>query len=634
METPNRNHFAACPPQGAFPDETGVTFRVWAPFVDRLDLDVEGRPLHAMRPLARGFFEARLDRVKDAAGVGLRYGYRLPDGRLLPDPAARYLPDSVHGRAMVVENSFDFAHDGDFCGHALEELIFYELHVGTFTPEGTLDSAIAALPRLVELGVTAVELMPVSAFDGDRGWGYDGVQPYSVHRAYGGPWALARFVDAAHALGLSVFLDVVYNHFGPSGCYLRALGPYFTSRADTPWGEAIDFSRPEVRRFAIDSALYFLRAFHLDGLRLDAVHAIVDTSEKHVLRELSEAVASVPDWPRGARPLLIAESNLNSARLVRPIAEGGLGLDAEWSDDFHHALHALLTGEREGYYCDFGALSDLAAAFRHGQTFTGQFSKLRGAPHGESTAGLLTRRFVVALQNHDQVGNRARGERIDALIDAQSHRLAAAAVLLSPFLPLLFMGESYGERAPFLFFTGFDDEELGRAVTQGRRREFARFEWQGEVPDPQDLSTFAQSRIHPEARACGEGRAMWAWYRRLIRARRSFGAGFAAGRVDETKVDEVGGALVVSRAIDGVATALLLNFADTSVDIALQSGAWEVRLDSHDGGDELDEAARAPAMVRDGLRLLPRQALFLVRAPAADHAVEVDAPGKASGHSA
>ncbi len=609
METPSQSsQDVRCPPQGAFLDASGASFCVWAPFAERLALDIEGRAPIPMRPSVPGFFEARLDR-RAGARAGLRYGYRLPDGRLLPDPAARFLPGSVHERAELVEGDFAFAHDG-FAGHALEDLIFYELHVGTFTPAGTLDAAIAELPRLAELGITAVELMPVCAFDGERGWGYDGVQPYSVHRAYGGPWALARFVDAAHALGLSVFLDVVYNHFGPSGCYLRSFGPYFTGRVDTPWGEAIDFSVPAVRRYAIESALYFLRTFHLDGLRLDAVHAISDPSPVHVLQELAEEVAAEPAWPRGCRPLLIAESNLNSARLVRPRAEGGFGLDAQWSDDFHHALHALLTGERDGYYRDYGALGDLARAFRDGQAFTGQFSELRQAPYGEPTDGLWTRNFVVALQNHDQVGNRARGERIGALVDLEAQRLAAAAVLLSPFLPLLFMGESYGEPAPFLYFTGFPDAALGRAVTEGRRREFSRFRWQGEVPDPQDVATFERSKLRPEARAGGAGAALWNWYRALIAVRRSF-AGFAAAAVGQVQVDQRGGALAVTRAIDRRETKLLLNFHSGPSDVELGEGLWQVRIDSH--APEAAPQGPAPRVLQGAIRLARCQALFLER---------------------
>lgn len=617
METPSQpDRDACCPAQGAFLDEAGISFCVWGPFLDHLALDIEGRAPIPMRSIAPGFWGARLDRRSEGGCVGLRYGYRLPDGRLLPDPAARFLPGTVHERAMVVEGTFDFAHDG-FARPSIDELILYEIHVGTFTREGTLDAAIAELPRLVELGITAVELMPVCAFDGERGWGYDGVQPYSVHRAYGGPRALARFVDAAHALGIGVFLDVVYNHFGPSGCYLRSFGPYFTDRVDTPWGEAIDFTIPAVRRYVIESALYFLRAFHLDGLRLDAVHAIRDPSPKHILRELAEAVAAVPDWPGKRRPILIAESNLNSARLVRPVTSGGFGLDAQWSDDFHHALHALLTGEREGYYRDYGSIDDLARAFRDGQTFTGQFSELRQAPYGESTEGLLTRNFVVALQNHDQVGNRARGERIGALVDVETLRLAAAAVLLSPFIPLLFMGESYGEEAPFLYFTGFPDEALGRAVTRGRRREFSRFQWQGPIPDPQDVATFERSRIAPDARSKGAGRELWDWYRRLIAVRRDL-AGFASAAIGQAQVAQVDGALVVTRRIDGVQTKLLLNFAREPVGIDLDGDDWQVRLDSHAPDVEAGDGAVGSRPCAARLSLRGRQVMFLQRPARAD----------------
>ncbi|MDR0965710.1 MAG: malto-oligosyltrehalose trehalohydrolase [Myxococcales bacterium] len=629
------------PAQGAFLDGDGATFRVWAPHLDRLALDIEGHATIAMTRDAGGFFSTHLDRLSS----GALYGYRLPDGRLLPDPVSRFQPGSVHERSMLVAPhlDFEFRHDatesragsgtesdmragapsraasssesesssaaiatGD---HAPLDLIFYELHVGTFTQAGTLDAAIAELPRLVELGITAIELMPLCAFDGERGWGYDGVQPFAVHRAYGGPWALARFVDAAHALGLSVFLDAVYNHFGPSGCYLRTFAPYFTDGATTPWGEALDFTARPVRDLVLDSALFWLRTFHLDGLRLDAVHAIIDPSDKHILQELAETMAALPAhaWPLGRRPLLIAESNLNSARLVRPIDQGGFGLDAQWSDDFHHALHALLTGERGGYYEDYGTLDDLARAFRDGQTFTGQFSRLRQANYGDPTDGLETCQFVVASQNHDQVGNRARGERLPALVGTEALQLASAAVLLSPFVPLLFMGEEYGESAPFLYFTGFPDPELGRAVTEGRRREFSRFEWQGDIPDPQDLATFERSKLHPEERFLGAGQTLWDWYRALLSLRRSF-VGFASSPVESTQVEQVDGALVVTREIgvnvDGGErrwTKLLLNFADGPTQVDLGEGDWHVRIDSHG-------TSRA---VRSSLCLQRYQAIFL-----------------------
>jgi maltooligosyltrehalose trehalohydrolase len=395
--------------------------------------------------------------------------------------------------------------------------------VGTFSPEGTFDGAAGRLDHLVELGVDAVELMPVAEFPGRRGWGYDGVDLYAPHHGYGGPAGLKRLVDACHRRGLGVILDVVYNHLGPSGNHLGAYGPYFTDRHSTPWGQAVNFDgagSDEVRRFVVDNALMWLRDYHCDGLRLDAVHAIVDTSAVHVLEELEASVARL-SASTGVRRWLVAESDLNDPRLVRPAIAGGYGLDAQWSDDFHHAVHALLTGERSGYYADFGSVDDLATALRHAYVYAGRYSAHRQRRHGRPATGVPGWAFLAYSQNHDQVGNRAVGERTAALLPPGRLRAAAALVLTSPFVPLLFQGEEWAASTPFQYFTSFPDTELGRAVSAGRRREFAAFGWHPEdVPDPQDPATFERSVLDWSELTDPPHQAMLDWYRALIRLRR------------------------------------------------------------------------------------------------------------------
>jgi maltooligosyltrehalose trehalohydrolase len=496
-----------------------VHFRVWAPLVKQVTLRLLGPPERHL-PMNRdehGYHILRVDDLKP----GGRYFYNL-DGRCdRPDPASRYQPETVHGPSEVVDLSFPWT-DQSWHGIPLGEYVIYELHIGTFTPEGTFDSAIGQLDRLRDLGVTAVEVMPIAQFPGTRNWGYDGVGLFAVQNSYGGPWALARFVDACHARRMAVILDVVYNHVGPEGNYLREFGPYFTDRHKVPWGDAVNFDghfSDEVRRFYISNALFWQRHFHLDGLRLDAVPCILDTTVFHVLAELSDSTG------RAARALnrpfhLIAESDLNDPRLTRAVEQGGYGLSAAWADDFHHALHALFTGERFGYYADFGGLTQLARAFRDGFVYTGQHSVFRGRRHGASVRGLLPEHFVVCTQNHDQIGNRAQGNRLTSMLDFESLKLAAGLMLLSRFVPMLFMGEEYAETAPFQYFTSHNDSRLAEAVRRGRRKEFAAFAWQGEVPDPQDEATFQRSKLRLEAARSGRGQVMVEFYRELLRIRR------------------------------------------------------------------------------------------------------------------
>lgn len=500
----------------------GCRFRVWAPHHPHLELRLLARAERAERrvPLAprhQGYHEV----VVPDAGPGDRYLFVAGDTER-PDPAARSQPDGVHGPSEVVGTKYPWT-DVAWGGLPLEAYLFYELHVGAFAADGTFDGAIDRLDRLVDLGITAVEVMPVAQFPGTRNWGYDGVYPFAVQHSYGGPLAFKRFVDACHRRGLAVVLDVVYNHLGPEGNYLGWYGPYFTDVYRTPWGQAINFDQAgsdEVRSYFIQSALQWVDEFHVDALRLDAVHAIHDQSAIPFLEELGATVHARASH-LGRRVHLIAESDLNDARLITPRERGGLGMDAQWADDLHHALHHRLTRERAGYYQDYPEVAHLAAALRDGYAYTGQHSAFRGRRHGRSTGLLPPERFVVCSQNHDQVGNRMRGERLSALVDFERLKLAAATVLLAPGLPLLFMGEEYGETAPFPYFVDHGDPALLEAVRKGRAAEFAHFRGdEGGPPDPADPATFEAARLRFGLAEQGHHGKLWRLYRRLIALRR------------------------------------------------------------------------------------------------------------------
>jgi maltooligosyltrehalose trehalohydrolase len=538
-------------------------FRVWAPKASRVAVHVvspHDRSV-ALMPESRGYFAADVDGVEP----GYRYLYRLDDRLERPDPASRHQPDGVHEASCVLDPRFAWS-DRAWRGLPLNRYVIYELHVGTFTPEGTFDAVIGHLDGLVELGVTAVELMPVGQFPGERNWGYDGAYPFAVQASYGGPDGLRRLVDACHARGLAVVLDVVYNHFGPEGSYVADFGPYVTAAQRTPWGEAINYDgeqNAEVRRYVIENALYWGEVFHIDALRLDAVHAIIDISEKHILRELAERAAG--------HILVTVESDANDVTLIEPWEDGGFGLGAVWNDDLHHAIHALLTGERVGYYADFGSPADVEKAMREGFAWTGGLSTYRGRPHGTSSAHVESDRFIVFSQNHDQVGNRAQSERLSSLVSLEALKLAAALVILSPYIPLLFMGEEYGETAPFFYFTSHSDPRLVEAVRRGRRAEFARFEWRGESPDPQDLATFERSRL---TRAANE--PLQAFYRALLRLRKQLPALSQLTKKD-LHVERRDSMLRIRRGTDVL---VAFNLGPSSEDLVVPAGHWDTRLDS------------------------------------------------------
>jgi maltooligosyltrehalose trehalohydrolase len=512
-------------------------------------VEVGDERIAMVRVGGEGWWVAEVDWV--AAGEDYRF---VLDGgpQGLPDPRSPFQPQGVDGPSRLVDHAVFPWTDEGWRGVHLPSAVVYELHVGTFTDEGTFEAVIPRLDHLVDLGVDVVELLPVAEFSGERGWGYDGVDLYAPHHAYGGPDGLKKLVDACHHRGLGVVIDVVYNHLGPSGNYLSRYGPYFTDRYNTPWGDAVNFDGPDsgpVRQFFIDNALMWLRDYHADGLRLDAVHAIVDTSAVHVLEDVGLAVerlaASV------GRPLfLIAESDLNDPRVVNAREVGGYGMDAQWSDDFHHALHRALTGEKSGYYADFRGLSDVARAMQSVFVYGGSYSAERRRVHGRPVPpGTPGWRFLGYLQNHDQVGNRAVGERSSHLMPVGRVKVGAALVLLSPFVPMLFQGEEWAASTPFQYFTDHADPALGQAVSEGRRREFASFGWAPEdVPDPQDAATFERSVLRWDEVGAAPHAEVLAWHRSLIALRRSWPE-LTDGRLDQVqvRVDETGGWLVVQR---------------------------------------------------------------------------------------
>jgi maltooligosyltrehalose trehalohydrolase len=461
----------------------------------------------------------------NAAGPGSDYAF-VVDGLepAVPDPRSAWQPHGVHGPSRVVDHkAFPWTDEG-WWAEALADAVIYELHVGTFTPEGTFDAAAERLGYLKELGITHVELMPVNGFPGKHGWGYDGVNLYAPQQSYGGPEGLKRFVNACHATGMAALLDVVYNHLGPSGNYLGRFGPYFTALHHTPWGDAVnleDASSYEVRRFFVDNALMWLRDYHFDGLRLDAVHAYMDRSAIHFMEQLSTAVRGL-EAETERRYVVIAESDLNDPRVVMPPKRGGYGLDAQWSDDFHHALVTVLTGDRGGYYLDFGSMADLAKALKQVFVYDGRYSPYRDQVHGRPVEGVEAWRFLGYAQNHDQVGNRAKGERLSHLTTPGRAKIAAALVMTSPFVPMIFQGEEWASSSPFLYFTDHEDEELGRLVSEGRKREFAAFGWNPEeIPDPQSRDAFAESQLRWAELDQSAHAEMLEWYRRLIALRRS-----------------------------------------------------------------------------------------------------------------
>lgn len=563
-------------------------FVVWAPRAANLSLRIlsPGDRVIPMLQAQGGYWRV----VAEDVQPGAPYLYRLDDAMERPDPASHLQEKSVHGPSMVVDHRSFRWDDRGWQGIPLEKMIIYELHVGTFTPEGSFDAIIPRLPDLIDLGVNAIELMPVAQFPGARNWGYDGVYPYAVQNTYGGPEGLKRLVNACHREGVAVLLDVVYNHLGPEGNYLSTFGPYFTEKYRTPWGMAINFDdahSDDVRNYFIGNALHWFGNYHIDGLRLDAIHAIYDMSAKPFLQELAERTDEF-SMAEGRKFHLMAESDRNDVRVILPRERGGYGIHAQWSDDFHHSLRTVLTDERLGYYEDFGLLEDLATAWREGFVYSWRYSAHRRRHHGSNAKDRPGHQLIVSCQNHDQVGNRMLGERLSALVSFEALKVAAATVLLSPYVPLLFMGEEYGEETPFLYFVSHSDGDLVEAVRKGRKEEFRAFSWQGEPPDPQSEETFDRSVLHWEARKTGSHGLLLDFYRELIRLRREIPA---LADLSKEKLDVRGNEeerlLVVQRwrKGDDAGALILFNFGRDDAVVAgelLPDGRWRKILDTAD----------------------------------------------------
>lgn len=613
--------------------DSGTTFCVWAPF--KKDVEV-----HVVAPEER-----RIAMEQDEAGYwhahdsgvfpGAEYFYVL-DGRTdRPDPASRRQPRGVHGPSEVVRPVDLEVFDEDYTPPTLTDLIMYEIHVGTFTPEGTLDAAAAKLSYLNDLGVNAVELMPPAHFPGQRNWGYDGAYPFAVHTAYGGPAALTRFVEAAHAYGIAVYLDVVYNHLGPEGSYLSDFGPYFTTYYSTPWGNALNFDGPysdPVRSFFIENLRQWLEDFHIDGLRLDAVHAMLDTGAVPILSELSKEAERI-SIRTGRKRTLIAESLQNDSRVITPREHGGYGMDAEWLDDLHHSLHARVTGERAEYYIDFGSCEHIRKAFADAYVLSRTYSHYRKRTFGNSADERSAHQFLVYSQNHDQIGNRPKGDRLASMLDTETLKLLAGAVLLGPYTPMLFMGEEYGETRPFEYFVSHSDPDLIDAVRSGRAMEFAELFDRSEVPDPQSRSAFDRSRIDmDQAHNTERGRYLFATYKEMIRLRHAI----AAMPPDEPTVHAVMGPpqdrpawftptdiplrarlsveaqddiIAIARSTAEGLVVLLLNFAneDREAHFEREETFFRVLFDSS------DEVWGGPGM-KNGLHVQPAEPIWLNRA--------------------
>jgi maltooligosyltrehalose trehalohydrolase len=501
-------------------------FEIWAPFAKSLSVSVNGVAYRMDGPHQDSYWGGWWQLDVEDPGPGTDYGFRVNDEPAsYPDPRSRWQPNGVHNPSRLYDQAaFDWT-DALFQPRPLTSGILYEMHIGTFTPEGTFDAAIERLDHLVELGISHVELMPVAAFDGEYGWGYDGVALYAVHQPYGGPDGLKRFVNAAHGKGLAVLLDVVYNHFGPSGNYTGQFGPYVTDSHHTPWGGAVnleDAGSCQVRRFFVDNALMWLRDYHIDGLRIDAVHAFVDRSAIHFLEQLAIEVEAL-EASLARQFVLIAESDLNDPRVVTSREAGGLGIDAQWSDDFHHALFAVLCpSEKQGYYADFGSLAQLAKAVTKTFVYDGIYSQYRNRIHGRPTGCLSQYRFLGYIQNHDQIGNRATGDRISHIAGLDRAKIAAALVLLSPFVPLIFQGEEWAASSPFQYFANHQDTQLAHAVSEGRKKEFSAFGWDpASVPDPESATTFQLSKLKWDELVAPAHGEMLAWYHDLIQLRRN-----------------------------------------------------------------------------------------------------------------
>jgi maltooligosyltrehalose trehalohydrolase len=558
-------------------------FTVWAPAHNEVAVQIVS-PTQRLLPMQKdewGYFKVLAEDIEP----GTLYFYKLAGETDKPDPASHSQPKDVHGPSEVVDHSNFTWTDAGWSGIPLEEMIIYELHVGTFTPEGTFEAIIPRLKELYEFGVNAIELMPIGQFPGNRNWGYDGVFPYAPQHSYGGPEGLKKLVDAAHQQGISIILDVIYNHFGPEGDCTSDYGAYFTTHYQTAWGNAINFDGEYsygVRNYFIENALYWFETFHIDALRLDASDHIYDIGVKHFLQELAENVDTLSK-KLGRKLYLTAENDLSDTKIIRPIESGGYGIDAQWNDAFHHSLHTLLTGDEAGYYEDYGKCEQLAKAYKEGFVYSGQFSPFRKKFHGSDSSAMPGHQFVVFTQNHDQVGNRALGERLIHLVDFEALKLAAAVLLLAPNVPLIFMGEEYAEDAPFLYFVSHTDSELVEVVREGRKKDFADFQIEGEFIDPFSPDTFQKCKLNWEKRQEGKHQVMLKLYQHLIQLRRTIPALKELNKQNlEASVIEDNKLMFLHRWTQNSEIFCLMNFNDKDVTFkaTLPSGNWQKILDS------------------------------------------------------
>lgn len=591
-------------------------FIVWAPFLKTVALKIVSpqEKIFPMEKDTQGYWRTTVEHVS----FPTLYIYRLDGKWERPDPASHFQPSGVHDASQVVEHASFTWGDSNWKNISLAEMIMYELHVGTFTPEGTFDAIIPRLSEFKDLGINAIALMPVAQFPGERNWGYDGVYPFSVQNSYGGPEGLKRLVNECHKESIAVILDVVYNHLGPEGNYFWDYGPYFTDKYRTPWGMAMNFDDAysnEVRNFFIENALHWFNNYHIDALRIDAIHGISDLSAKPFLQELAESVEELSS-KEGRRFYLIAESDLNDSRVIRPRESGGFGLDAQWCDDFHHCIHTLLTGENDGYYIDFGNLQHLVKSIKEGFVYSGQYSEFRRRNHGNSSQDRPADQFIVFYQNHDQTGNRMLGERLTHLVSFESLKLASGIVLLSPYIPLLFMGEEYGEEAPFVYFISHSDPALIEAILRGRKEEFKAFQWKGIPPDPADSKTFLRSKINWNMRKSGSHKVLLDFYKHLITLRRQTPA---FSNLDKSKLDVYGfekdKIFCMRRWASDNEVFCIFNFQESDINymFSLTENNWMKMLDSSDStwngpgsllpenitsGEELTLRGRSFAMYR------------------------------------
>lgn len=514
-------------------------FKVWAPFKDKMEVVIRNGPTRSLQITSQGYWEGETDQTPP----GTLYKFRINDSEEFPDPASRSQPEGVHSWSRIISHDCFTWEDKNWKGLDLSQMIIYELHVGTFTSEGTFEAVINKMDHLIDLGVNTIEIMPVSQFPGDRNWGYDGVYPFAAQHSYGGPEGLKKLINACHNNNIAVILDAVYNHMGPEGNYLSQFGPYFTDKYHTPWGSALNFDdkySDEVRNFFLENVIMWFEEFHFDGLRLDAIHEIIDKSSVHFLKEMRLSVDDL-ESQTGRKYILIAESDLNDTKIVDPYEKGGFGLEGQWVDDFHHSLHTLLTGENEGYYGDYGKIEHLAKAFRQGFVYDGKYSEFRKRKVGNSPEHLAATKFVVCIQNHDQVGNRMLGERLSSLVDFEKLKLAAGVLLVSPFIPMLFMGEEFAEDHPFQYFVSHNDKDLVKAVQEGRKKEFEYFNHrEGEFPDPQSKGTFEASRLNWDFKKSSRKKLMFDYYKELISLKKkgifnSFIKDHVVTRIEEEK---------------------------------------------------------------------------------------------------